>query len=93
MNDTPVDEKLKTGLKVQAKLISIAIQYSLVEANHKPIPNERIKSLADVIYTSLYSFSYYKQSDSAKEFFDFHANELDFYDWEAELLEGVGVNS
>ncbi len=89
MQDTPIDEKLKTGLKVQAKLISIAIQHSLVEADHKPIPNEKVKDLADVIYTSLYSFSYYKQSASAREFFDFHANETAYYDWEAELLEGI----
>ena len=52
MCDTPVDQKLKNGLKVQAKLISIAIIHSLIEANHKPIPNDKVKNLADVIYTS-----------------------------------------
>ena len=89
MNDTPIDKKLKNGLKVQAKLISIAIIHSLIDANHKPIPNDRMKKLADVIYTSLYSLHHYKQSASAQEFFDFHANELDICDWEAELLQGV----
>ena len=88
MNDTPIDKKLKTGLKAQAKLISIAIIHSLIDANHKPISNDKVKNLADVIYTTLYSFSYYKQSASAKEFFDFHANETAHYDWEAELLQG-----
>ena len=88
MNDTPIDEKLKTGLKAQAKFISIAIIHSLIDANHKPISNDRMKRLADVIYTSLYSLHYQEQSPSAHEFVKFHAQEMNYSDWEAELLQG-----
>ena len=88
MNDTPVDTKIKEGLKVQAKCISFAILNSLVGADHKPIPDLRIKSMADVVYTVLYSFHYQEESSSAFEFLKLCGGEMRYCDWEAEFVEG-----
>ncbi len=89
MNDTPIDKKLKNGLKVQAKLISIAIIHSLIDAKHKPIPNDRVKYLADVVYTALYSMHYQEQSTTAHDFLEYHAYEMPLHEWEPELLQGI----
>jgi hypothetical protein len=88
MNDTPVDAKIKEGLKVQAKCIACAILNSLVEADHKPVPDERIKNLADVAYTVLYSFHYQEESSSAYEFLKLCGEELRYCDWKAGFVDG-----
>ena len=88
MNDTPVDMKIKEGLKVQAKCIAFAVLNSLIEAGHKPIPDKKIRSLADVVYTTLYSFHYQEQSSSAYEFLKLCGEEMRYSDWEAELVDG-----
>jgi hypothetical protein len=89
MIDTPIDAKIKTGLKVQAKLTAIAILHSLIYAGHKPIPEDRIKGLADVVYSALCAMHYQEQSASAQEFVDFHAKEMADFDWEPELVQGM----
>jgi hypothetical protein len=89
MFDTPLDKTIQDSLKAQAKFTAFAIFYSLVEANHKPISDDRIKGLADVIYTCLYAFQYGSQSPSTEEFLKFHADEMKYAKWEPELLKGV----
>ena len=90
MFDTETDQKIQDGLKVQAKLTAFAILSSLVKAEHPPISSDKIKGLADVIYTSLYSFQYYKESSSAEEFLKYHTDDLRYEEWEPELIGGVG---
>lgn len=90
MFDSEVDQKIQAGLKVQAKLSAFAILSSLVKANHPPISTDKIKGLADVIYTCLYSFRYYEKNPSAEEFLKYHADSLRYEDWEPELIGGVG---
>lgn len=86
MFDTPVDKQIQNGLKIQAKISAFAILNFLVENDHPPISEEKIKGLADVIYTCLYSFQYYKESSAAEEFLRFHADQMRYAEWEPELL-------
>ena len=69
---------------------SLAILSSLVKADHPPISNDNLKKLADVIYTCLYSFQYLNQSSSAEEFLKLHLSEMEYIEWEPELVGGVG---
>ena len=90
MIDSPIDKTIQEGLKVQAKFTALAILYSLVEADDDPISTEKVKSMADVIYTCLYSFQYYNKNASAEAFLRFHADELRYEEWEPKLVMGVG---
>ena len=90
MFDTEVDQKIQDGLKMQATYASLAILSLLVQADHPPVSNENLKKLADVIYTCLYSFQYLNQSSSAEEFLKRHLSEMEYIDWEPELMGGVG---
>ena len=90
MFDSPVDRDIQDGLKVQAKLTAFAILSSLVKAEHPPISTDNLKKLADIIYTCLYSFQYLNQSSSAEEFLRLHLSEMEYVEWEPELIEGVG---
>ena len=89
MFDSPVDQKIKDGLKMQSTYASLAILSSLVQADHPPISTDNLKKLADIIYTCLYSFQYLNQSSSAEEFLRLHLSEMEHVDWEPELMEGV----
>ena len=89
MFDTEADKKIQEGLKMQAKLASFAILDLLVKAEHPPISSAQIKSLADVIYTCLYSSHYYNESSKAEEFLKYHADSMRYEEWEPELIEGV----
>ena len=90
MFDSPNDQKIQDGLKIQATYASLSILNSLVQADHPPISNENLKKLADVIYTCLYSFHYLNESQSAEEFLKLHLSEMEYIDWEPELMGGVG---
>lgn len=90
MIDNPIDKTIQEGLKAQAKFTALAILYSLVEADHEPISTEKVKKMADVIYTCLYAFQYYHKSASAEAFLRFHADELRYEEWEPKLIKGVG---
>jgi len=89
MIDSPVDKTIQEGLKAQAKFTAIAILYSLVQADHEPFSTEKVKSMADVIYTCLYAFQYYHKNASAETFLRFHADELRYEEWEPKLVMGV----
>jgi hypothetical protein len=90
MFDSPVDQKIQDGLKMQATYASLSILNSLVQADHPPISTDNLKKLADIIYTCFYSFHYFEQSSSAEEFLRKHLDEMEYIDWEPELIEGVG---
>jgi len=91
MIDNPIDKTIQEGLKTQAKFTALAILYSLVQAdNNIPFSTEKVKKMADVIYTCLYAFQYYHKSASAEAFLRFHAYELEYEDWEPKLVMGVG---
>ena len=90
MIDNPIDKTIQEGLKTQAKFTAIAILYSLVQAdNNIPISTEKVKRMADVIYTCLYAFQYYHKNASAEVFLRFHADELRYEEWEPKLIKGV----
>jgi hypothetical protein len=89
MFDSPVDQKIQDGLKMQATYASLAILNSLVKADHPPISTDNLKKLADIIYTCLYSFQYLNQSSSAEEFLKYHADSMRYEEWEPELMGGV----
>ena len=89
MFDTETDQKIQDGLKMQSTYASLAILNSLVKADHPPISNDNLKKLADVIYTCLYSFQYLNQSSSAEEFLKLQLSEMEYIDWEPELMGGV----
>ena len=90
MINSPIDKTIQEGLKAQAKFTAIAILYSLVQSDHEPISTEKIKKMADVVYTCLYAFQYYNKSASAEAFLKFHADELRYEEWEPKLVMGVG---
>lgn len=90
MIDNPIHKTIQEGLKTQAKFTALVILYSLVQADQDPISTEKVKKMADVIYTCLYSFQYYNKNASAEAFLRFHAGELEYEDWEPKLVMGVG---
>lgn len=90
MIDNPIEKTIQEGLKTQAKFTALAILYSLVQADQYPISTEKVKKMADVIYTCLYSFQYYNKNASAEAFLRFHADELRYEEWEPKLVMGVG---
>ena len=90
MFDSPVDRDIQDGLKMQATYASLAILSSLVESDHPPVSTDHLKKLADRIYTCLYSFQYLNKSPSAEEFLRRHLSEMEYIDWEPELMGGVG---
>jgi hypothetical protein len=89
MFDSPNDKKIQDGLKMQATYASLSILSSLVQADHPPISTDNLKKLADIIYTCLYSFQYLNESSSAEEFLKLHLSEMEYVDWEPELMGGV----
>jgi hypothetical protein len=86
MSDSPIEKTIQDGLKAQAKLTDFAILSMLVKADHPPISTDKIKELADMIYTCLYAFQYYNKSSAAEEFLRFHADELRYAEWEPKLV-------
>ena len=89
MFDSPVDQKIQDGLKMQSTYASLAILSSLVKADHPPISTDNLKKLADIIYTCLYSFQYLDKSSSAEEYLRLHLSEMEYVEWEPELIGGV----
>jgi hypothetical protein len=89
MFDTEADKKNQDGLKIQAIYASLSILSSLVQADHPPISTDNLKKLADIIYTCFYSFHYLEQSTQAEEFLKLHLSEMEYVDWEPELIGGV----
>ena len=90
MFDSPIDRDIQAGLKMQAKYASLAILSSQVQADHPPISADQINGLADIIYTCLYSFHYCDKSPSAEKFLRLHLSEMEYAEWEPELIGGVG---
>ena len=89
MFDTETDQKIQDGLKMQSTYASLSILSSLVKTDHPPISTDNLKKLADIIYTCLYSFQYLNQSSSAEEFLKLHLSEMEYIEWEPELMGGV----
>ena len=89
MFDSPVDQKIQDGLKAQATYTTFEILSLLVQADHPPVSTDHLKTLADRIYTCLYSFQYLNQSSSAEEFLKLHLSEMEYAEWEPELIGGV----
>ena len=89
MFDSPGDRDIQAGLKMQAKYATFEILSLLVESDHVPISTDHLKKLADRIYTCLYSFQYLNKSSSAEEFLRLHLSEMEYADWEPELMGGV----
>lgn len=93
MGDTPIDDRVEAWLKTQAKFIANVVLCTLANTEDQPISNDRVKEMADAVYTALYSLQYQDQSTSAYEFLKFHAQELAYCDWEPELIRGVGIGN
>jgi len=45
MFDSPTDQKIRDGLKMQATYASLAILSSLVQADHPPVSEDNLKKL------------------------------------------------
>lgn len=76
MNDTPIDLKLKEGMKVYADYIARVIQNTMEEFDSKDHSNEKVEEkdhvLRSAIYTALYSYQYYRESEGARRFLEHH---------------------
>ena len=90
MFDSEVDQKIQAGLKAQAKYTTFEILSLLVQSDHPPVSADNLKKLADVIYTCKYAFQYADQSPQAQEFLKRHLDEMEYADWEPELIGEVG---
>ena len=92
MNDTPIDTKLKEGLKNYAKYIAIVIQNTVEDLQSKNPSDEQMEQLdstiVNTIYTALYAFEYYKCSDRAREFVEYNLSKVPQSWQEPEFLEG-----
>ena len=92
MKDTPIDVKLKEGLKTYAKYISMVIHNTVEDLQNKDPsdqPGEQLDStVRNAIYTALYAFEYYKYSDSARQFVDYNLSTIPGSWADPEFLEG-----
>ena len=92
MHDTPIDIKLREGLKTYANYIAMVIHNTVEDFKSKNPSDEQMEQLdstiVNAIYTALYSFEYYKCSDSAREFLDHHLSQVPGTWEEPEFLEG-----
>ena len=89
MFDTEADQKIQDGLKAQATYTTFEVLSLLVQADHPPISTDHLKTLADRIYTCLYSFRYAGQSPQAEKFLKRHLDDMQYVEWEPELMGGV----
>ena len=85
---TPVTRNLKKGLQGQAKFIGAVVRNTLKEYHDKHLSDKEMKDVLDAIYTALYSFNYYKESDSADEFIKSHSLQVQEIEEEIKLLAG-----
>lgn len=64
MNDTPIDLKLRQGMKVYANYIAMVVQNTLEEyeknntSEDEQQSEEKDQLLRNAIYTALYSYEY-----------------------------------
>ena len=93
MKETPIDTKLKEGLKTYAKYISIVIHNTIEDMKNKDLSVDDIgknldSTIINSIYTALYAFEYYKYSDVAREFVDYNLRTIPRSWADPEFLEG-----
>lgn len=93
MADTPIDLKLTEGMKVYANYIARVIQNAMEELDSKDSSNEKVEEkdhiLRSAIYTALYSYQYYKESEEARRFMEQHLATVPDTWEEPELLGGL----
>ncbi len=92
MYDTPIDLKLKEGLKTYANYIAMVIHNAIEDFKSKNPSDDQMERLdstvVNAIYTALYTFDYYKCSDSAREFLEYNLSQVPKAWQEPEFLEG-----
>ena len=93
MFDTPIDKKLKEGMKAQTKFISIVIRNFMEDFHWKHLTDDQMRELNPIIrnavYAALYSSCYYKQSDKVNRFLEYHASMIPAYWEDPELPESL----
>ncbi len=92
MHNTPIDIKLREGLKTYANYIAMVIHNTVEDFQSKNPSDEQMKRLdstiVNAIYTALYAFEYYKCSDNAREFVEYNLSKIPQSWEEPEFLEG-----
>jgi len=90
VQDSPVIKTIIKGLKAQSKYCAIVVRNAMEDFHSKNLSDEQMKELNPIIrnaiYTALYTLEFYKNSEAAKDFVDYHSSMIPDY-WEApELL-------
>jgi hypothetical protein len=97
MSDIPIDLRLTEGMKVYANYIARVIQNTMEELDSKNSSNEKVEErdhlLRSAIYTALYSYQYYKESEGARRFLEHHLATVPDTWEEPELLGVLGEES
>ena len=92
MQDSPIIKTIIEGLKAQSKYIAIVIRNSMEDFHCKHLTDEQMKELNPIIrnaiYTALYTLEFYKGSEPAKKFMDYHGSMIPKYWEEPELVKG-----
>jgi len=90
MQDTPVIKTIIEGLKTQSKYIAIVVRNSMEDFHYKYLTDEQMKELNPIIrnaiYRAIYTLEFYKDSEPAKKFVDYHGSMISKCRADPELL-------
>ena len=93
MFDSPADQEIQNGMKLQSKLISIVIRNAMEDFHSKNLTDAQMKELNPIIrnsvYTALYSMHYCKDSIKLMEFISYQSDMIPAYWEEPELICGI----
>jgi len=86
MNNTPVDKRLREGLKVQAKLAALSIQDILHSKFGRGLSQEELESIMDSVYTVLFTSHFCSESEEARQFMKSYAQAVSKCQYEPSVL-------
>ena len=90
MQNPQVIQKIIEGLKAQSKYCAIVVRNAMEDFHSKNLTDEQMKELNPIIrnaiYTALFTFEFYKDSETAKKYMDYHCSMIPEYWEDPELL-------
>jgi len=90
MQNPQVIQTIIEGLRAQSKYCAIVVRNAMEDFHSKNLTDEQMKGLDPIIrnaiYTALYTFEFYKNSETAKKYMDYHSSMIPEYWEEPELL-------
>jgi hypothetical protein len=91
MKNAPINRTVMEGLlKAQAKYLAMVVRNAMEDFHSKNLTDEQMKELNPIIrnaiYTGVYAIEFYKESERAKKYLEYHSSMIPSYWEEPELL-------